>query len=219
MKPRKPYMPTKDADFLAWAKTIYKYCEDNVMEWQLDMTLLGRFGVLLDTADDKFRKNSDKSTKNRESVLEKNAAFAALKAFLQLYTNLLEGNENIPDQSIEEMGLHPRHRSAPHPHPVPTENPVLVALTLHHYEVDTYASTLQHGHPTEFLSDETYGGYMLRYKLEGDTEWKTVISTKLHYTLVFTEEEVGKRITLQAAWVNTRMQPGPWSDEVFEIIT
>jgi hypothetical protein len=184
----------------------------------LDDVLLERFGTLLDTAETKFQKNADKSVKSRESVLEKNAAFAALKAFLQLYTNVLEGNENIPDQSIEEMGLRPRHQPAHQPSPVPTENPILSAATLHHYEIDTYASTMQHGHPTEFLSDTKYGGYMLRHKFEGETEWKTVISTKLHFTLVFTEEEVGKRVILQAAWVNTRMQPGPWSDEVSEII-
>jgi hypothetical protein len=211
-------MPIKEGDFIAWAKTISKYCHDNSEAWQLDKTLLERFETLLGTADTKFQKNSDKSTKNRESVLEKNAAFAVLKDFLKLYTNLLEGNAIIPDPSIEEMGLRPRHRAAHLPGPVPTENPILSVLIRHHYEVDTYASTLQQGHPTEFLSDTTYGGYMLRHKFEGETEWKTVISTKLHFTLVFTVAEVGKRITLQAAWVNTRMQPGPWSDEVSEII-
>ncbi|MDR3197454.1 MAG: hypothetical protein LBU34_06240, partial [Planctomycetaceae bacterium] len=81
-----------------------------------------------------------------------------------------------------------------------------------------YVSTLQHAHPTQFISDTKYGGFLLRYKFEGETVWKTLISTKLHYTLSFTEEEVGKCIAMQAAWVNTRMQPGPWSDEVKVII-
>jgi hypothetical protein len=214
----KAYMPIKDADFLAWAKTIHKYCYDNMAVWQLDGEPLERFRTLLNTAEEKYQKNTDKSTKNRESVLEKKAAFAALKTFLQLYTNLLEGNEHIPDQSIEEMGLRPRHRSKHQPNPAPTESPILSVTTRHHYEVDTYASTFQSGHPSEFLSDKKYGGYMLRYKLEGDTDWKTVISTKLHYTLFFTEAEVGKRIILQAAWVNTRMQHGPWSDEISGLI-
>jgi hypothetical protein len=84
--------------------------------------------------------------------------------------------------------------------------------------VDIYVSTLQHAHPTEFLSDKKYGGFLLRYKFDDAVEWKAVISTKLHHTLIFTEDYVGKHITLQAAWVNTRMLPGPWSDEVHETI-
>ncbi|MDR3198473.1 MAG: hypothetical protein LBU34_11450 [Planctomycetaceae bacterium] len=213
------YVPRRDGEFFAWARTIHRHCLENAATWLLDAVLLEQFENLLENANEKFKKNSDLSKRNRESVAEKNAAFAALKQFLKLYINLLEGNARIPDQSILEMGLRPRHRAAPHPKPVPTTSPVLSARVLHHYEIDTYVSSLQHAHPTQSLTDEKYKGFMLRYKFEGETEWKTVISTKLHYLFVFTEKEVGKRITMQAAWVNPRIQPGPWSDEVTEIIT
>jgi hypothetical protein len=40
----------------------------------------------------------------------------------------------------------------------------------------------------------------------------------LHHTLFFEPEEEGKRILLKAAWVNHRMEAGPWSNEISEII-
>ncbi|MDR3197402.1 MAG: hypothetical protein LBU34_05980 [Planctomycetaceae bacterium] len=71
---------------------------------------------------------------------------------------------------------------------------------------------------THSAGNTKYGSFLLRYKFDGESEWKTPVSTKLRHTLIFTEEEVGKRIIMQAAWVNTRMLPGHWSDEVWEII-
>jgi hypothetical protein len=45
---------------------------------------------------------------------------------------------------------------------------------------------------------------------------KTV--TRLHYTLIFTDAEEGKHIRIQGAWINPRIQNGPWSEEVRELI-
>jgi hypothetical protein len=59
---------------------------------------------------------------------------------------------------------------------------------------------------------------MLRYKKEGDADYKTVVSTRLHHTLFFERDDEGKRVTLSAAWVNPRLEAGPWSDEISEVI-
>jgi hypothetical protein len=59
---------------------------------------------------------------------------------------------------------------------------------------------------------------MLRYKIEGDADYRTVISTRLHHTLFFEQIDEGKRISLSAAWVNPRLEPGPWCEEMAEVI-
>jgi hypothetical protein len=100
----------------------------------------------------------------------------------------------------------------------PTEAPVLTAVVGQHHDVTTYVSTLQHGHPTEYLKDGKYAGFILKYLMDGETQWQSIISTKLHYTLIFTDAEEEKYIRLQAAWVNPRIQNGPWSEEVRELI-
>jgi hypothetical protein len=211
-------MPSKDNEFIAWAKTIYKDCSDNVEVWVLDATVIAQFSDLLEAADEAFQHNSDLESRNRASVSIKNATFAALKSFLKMYIDTLEGNTNIPDEAIESMGLRPRHPHAHQPIPIPTETPVLTAVVGQHHEVTAYVSTLQHGHPTAYLKDGKYAGFILKYLVEGETQWQSVVSTKLHYALIFTDENEGKRIRLQAAWVNPRIQNGPWSEEVNELI-
>ncbi|MDR1384138.1 MAG: hypothetical protein LBJ67_09875 [Planctomycetaceae bacterium] len=214
----KGYMPRQDGAFIAWAKTIYRDCAENAPAWQLDPIFLNQFGMLLADAETKYNTNSDEELRNRATVKAKNGAFAALKQFLAMYINTLEGNPNIPDEMIESMGLRPRHPHAHEPIPVPTETPVLTAIVGQHHDVTLYVSTLQHGRPTQFLKDGKFAGFLLKYKIDGDTQWESVISTQLHYTLIFTDEDEGKHILLQAAWVNPRMQNGPWSEEVRELI-
>jgi hypothetical protein len=61
-------------------------------------------------------------------------------------------------------------------------------------------------------------GHSNPFQIDGETQWQTIVSTKLHYTLIFTDAEEGKYIRLQAAWVTPRIQNGPWSEEVRELI-
>ncbi|MDR1140614.1 MAG: hypothetical protein LBL62_02910 [Planctomycetaceae bacterium] len=218
MPQRKRYKPETDAEFIAWAGTIHRDCTQNAGMWNLDPMLLNQFSTLYDTAETKYHLNTNKDLKNRVTVNAKNAAFAVLKSFLSMYINTLEGNPNVPDEALSDMALRPRHPGAHQPIDVPTEAPVLAVIVGQHHDVTVYVSTLQHGHPTHFLKDGKYAGFMLQYKFEGETEWHTVISTKLHHILNFTEAEEGKYIILRAAWVNPRMQNGPWSDEVRELI-
>ncbi|MDR1268982.1 MAG: hypothetical protein LBK82_05605 [Planctomycetaceae bacterium] len=186
--------------------------------WGLDPTLLQQLNTSLGIAETTYQINIDKAVKSKTTTSAKNAAFVVLKQFLSAYVNLLEGNLLVPDDAIHNMGLRPRHPSAHQPLPIPDEAPVLVAIVGQHHDVTLYVSTLQHGHPTEYLKNGKYAGFILKYLIEGETQWQTVISTQLHYTLIFTDAEEGKYIRLQAAWVNPRMQNGPWSEEVRELI-
>jgi hypothetical protein len=171
-------MPVKDAEFIAWAKTIYRDCSENAPTWQLDPNLLNQFHDLVSAANSAYENNADKELRNRATVSIKDAAFATLKLFLSTYVNTLEGNTNIPDEAITSMGLRPRH---PHAHqliPVPTDAPVSTAVVGQHHDVTAYASTLQHGYPTEFLKDGKYAGFVLKYLVDGETPWQTVVSTQ-----------------------------------------
>jgi hypothetical protein len=218
MAHQKSYMPLQDSEFIAWAKVIFDTCMEHHELWELPPTILGQFETLLEDAEDKYQANSNKEARNKLSVIDKNTAFAALKSFLSTFINALEGNTLIPDSDIDKMGLRPRHQHAHQPTPPPTTAPVLTAIVGQHHDIDAYVSSLQHGHPTQYLKDGNYYGFLLKYRLEDETEWKTVLSTKLHYRLIFTEQEEGKHILMQAAWINSRLQNGPWSEEIRELI-
>jgi hypothetical protein len=211
-------MPSKDGEFIAWTANIYEECAKHATEWVLSMPLLTQFGTLYEIANSTYLVNSNKEHRNKATATAKDAAFLALKQFLTSFVNLLEGNLSVPDEAIDAMGLRPRHKHANQPIPVPTETPVLTAVVGQHHDIVVYISTLQHGHPTAHLRNGIFAGFILKYKVEGEEQWQTVISTKLHHTLIFSENEEGKHILLQAAWVNPRIQNGPWSEEVQELI-
>ncbi|MDR2756800.1 MAG: hypothetical protein LBC20_13945 [Planctomycetaceae bacterium] len=218
MANEKRYMPRKDVEFIAWAKTIYRDCETNAVIWGIDSEQLAQFADLVELADKAFQTNSNREQRNKASVYAKNAAYGNLKRFLQTFINILEGNLKIPDAAITSMGLRPRHRTAYQPIPVPTDTPVITVIVGQHNEIAVYASTLQHGHPAEFLKNEKYAGFLLKYRFEDAPQWQFVISTRLHYTLLFNDSDKGKYLLLQGAWLNPRMQNGPWSEEVRELI-
>jgi hypothetical protein len=95
----------------------------------------------------------------------------------------------------------------------------VLSVKKQHDEITVYAARPEHDHPTAGVGPEHYHGFALRYKVEGEGEVeKTVISTRLHQTLFFERADEGKRITLSAAWVNPRLETGPWSGEITEII-
>jgi hypothetical protein len=211
-------MPIKDAEFIAWAKTIFYDCSENAEAWEIASEVIAQFSDLVEIANEAFLVNSDKERRNKASVSTKDAAFLRLKQFLHTFVSALEGNLAVPDEAITAMGLRPRHPHAHQPIPVPTEAPVLTAVVGQHHDVTVYVSTLQHGHPTEYLKDGKYAGFVLKYLIDGESQWQSVVSTRLHYTLIFTDAEEGRYIRLQGAWVNPRIQNGPWSEEVRELI-
>jgi hypothetical protein len=141
-----------------------------------------------------------------------------LKNFLGTYINFLEGNLHVPDEALALMGLRPRVHHASQPLPVPGESPVL-SVVRQHDELTVYVAQPEHDHPnTTVAPRKKYYGFNLRWKFEGDAEYRHVVSTRLHVTLYFEQADETRRVILSAAWVNPRLQPGPWSDDISEVI-
>ncbi|MDR1291487.1 MAG: hypothetical protein LBK06_09830 [Planctomycetaceae bacterium] len=218
MAHQKGCAPRKENDFMTWVKTICRDCTEEAVAWQLDPVLLQQFIKLTATAESKFNINANKLTKNRVSVTEKNAAFKELKLFLSTFISSLIGNTNISDNKIKEMGLRPRRRSGHLPSSEPDEAPVLRVVVGQNHKLTVYVSSLQLGHPTHSVNPKKYFGFILQYKIDGENQWETVLSTKSRHLLLFSDAERGKYITLKAAWLNSRLQKGTWSENVKELI-
>jgi hypothetical protein len=201
---------------LAEAKNINNQCHAHT-DWSVEPTRLTQFDTLLAAAQSAYEANRDPATKNATTAITKRTAFAELKNFLSLFINYLEGNIAVPDDAIELMGLRPRHPHAHQPLPAPPEAPVISARK-QHGEITIYAAKPEHDQPTSGVAPTHYHGFLLYYKFKGEAEYKNVVSTRLHHTLYFEPEDDGKRILFKAAWVNSRMQHGPWSNEISEII-
>ena len=207
-----------DAEVLAHANTINSQCHQHEPDWNIDANRLATFDTVLFNANTAYQANSDKATKNAITVANKNAAFGELKHNMGTFINYLELNTQVPDAALDAMGLRPRQHHAHLPLPRPAEQLVL-SVKKQHDEITVYAARPEQDQPTAGVGPTSYHGFALRYRVEGENEVeKTVISTRLHHTLFFERTDEGKRVFLSAAWVNPRLEEGPWSGEISEII-
>jgi hypothetical protein len=213
----KSILQQSDSSVIALAKTVYEECTTHSAEWSIEPARLATLGAAVTNSETAYAANSNKATKNATTVAYKDAAIGELKHVLAVFITYLEINLSVPDAALAAMGLRPRHHTAVQPLPRPDES-LLLSVVKQHDELTVYAERPEHGQPTTSVGPKRYHGFALRYKIEGDTDEKTVISTRLHHTLFFSHEDEGKRITLSGAWVNPRLETGPWSAEITEII-
>jgi hypothetical protein len=206
-----------DSQFMAFANTINEQCSEHATEWKLDTERLGPLNTLTSNASTAYNANSDKATRNLITSTNKKAAFGELKHFLSLFINYLEGNESVPDEALEIMGLRPRTHHVHEPLPRPDEAP-MVLVVKQHDEMTVYVSRAELGHPTQSSKLNRYHGFKLRWRFADETASHIEMSTRLHCTLHFDRADETRRIVMSAAWVNPRLEEGPWSEDITEII-
>jgi hypothetical protein len=205
-----------DAECLAQANTINEQCHAH-LEWNIDPQRQSAFDTLLSNANNSYRLNLDKATKNAITAANKKVDFGELKHFLGPFIDYLEVNTNVPDAALQFMGLRSREHHAHQPLPRPTDPPVISVRKLHD-ELTVYAAQPEHDQPTAGVAPKHYHGFIIRTRHEGEDTYQTVVSNRLHHTLFFERADEGKRIFISAAWVNPRLEPGPWCEEIGEII-
>lgn len=206
-----------EAQLLAQLNGINTQCQENKTQWQLEDDRLADYGLALTNANNAYAANNDPVTKNAFTVANKNAAIGELKHSASTFIDYLELNTHVPDSALDAMGLRPRHHTGSHPLPKPAEQPV-ATVKQHHEEITVYVSQPEHDHPTSTVAPQKFHAFMVRYKLQGDAKYLTAVSMRLHHTLYFEHEDRGKEVLLATAWVNPRLEPGPWSDEISVII-
>jgi hypothetical protein len=198
---------------MAWARSVNDRCTEYQAEWGLTPALMQKLNTLTQDAYTAYWNNLNPSIHNHASWVIKVAAITALRVFLRTFVAILRTNEAISESNIEAMGLQPRKRHNRRPLLAPTEAPKVEVISRTSHEVRVYVSVESYGHATKSLTRKAYHGFVVRYHKEGDTEWQSKYSTRLHTDLLFTDEDSGKRLTLMAAWINPRLQHGPWSAE------
>jgi hypothetical protein len=206
-----------DSDFLSQAKGIAAECNAHKIDWDIDTDRLNGFISLLTNANNAYTANSDRTTKNAITSAIKKAAFGELKHYLGTFVSYLEVNNSVPDAALAAMGLRPRHQPVHLPSPPPAEQPAIL-IKKQHDEMTVYVSRPRYDQPNSTVAPVHACGFMLRYRMEGDAQYQTAISTRLHHTLFFEQSDDGKRVYLAAAWINSRLEPGPWSREISAII-
>ena len=212
-------IPTKNHEYLAFVENIKDKVTKNATAWVVPKGPLEQLTNLQAQAQAAYKANSNPETKNRHSSEVLKFALAELKPFVSRFTNLLLGLPRVPDDEIAAMGLRPRRPKKREPSPAPHTMPELGMRVGERHETAAFVSTLQHGHPTQHLTDShVHYAFILRYRFEGETDWKIKLSVSKRMYLTFADEDVGKFLHAQAAWLNRRLEMGPWSEEAVVLI-
>jgi hypothetical protein len=189
-------------------------------QWNLDTQRLAALKAANDHLDATLKANDQPETKNHFTVIAKNEAVAALKTILRGFINYLIGKtDKITDENLRQMGIPPRHHTRHEPLPPPAEAPVVVIRTGHNHDADLYFFDNQAGHPTQYLANPNYYAVLLKHRLKDEKECQQLTVTRKHLTLHFDPAAAGKELEVTAAWLNPRLEPGPWSDLEAAIIT
>jgi hypothetical protein len=206
--------PTREREFIAWALNLDARCTEQQQQWNLNPASVQTLNELTHIADTAYQHNCNPETCNRRSRAGKKTSIAALRAFLRFFVYALLSNEAVSENDLKAMGLPSRKRHARQPLPVPADAPAVSVEATQGHEVRVFVRVPQHNHPTESLTRKAYHGFAVRYRKDDEAEWHEEHSTRLHTILVFNSEDTGKHLTLAAAWINPRLQRGPWSNEI-----
>jgi hypothetical protein len=214
---RSSFLERPDGQFIASANTIKDQCTQHAAEWHIDQERLNTLTVLTANANTAYEANSDRATRNHITATNKKAAFGELKHFLSIFINYLEGNLSVPDETLAIMGLRSREHHAHLPLPRPEET-AAVTVVRQHDEMTVYVARAEQGQPTRSTTRASYRGFKIRWRFEDETAYRTEISTRLHYTIHFDRKDEGRRVVIAVAWVNPRLEEGPWSGDIAEVV-
>ncbi|MDR0750582.1 MAG: hypothetical protein LBF62_13580 [Tannerellaceae bacterium] len=206
-----------DGKVLAYITDACTQCTEHATEWKIEPERLAELTARTEAAQKAYEANLNRSLRNHITTVAKDNALRELKLFFSLFTNYLIGNTAVPDEALAAMNIRPRIRPARYPLPVPAETPLL-SVAIQHGEIAVYAVRSDMGQPAGGVQHKPYHGFKIRWKFDGEEAWRIELSTRLKHILCFEAKDEGRRITLSIAWVNPRLQEGPWSNPVSQVI-
>jgi hypothetical protein len=216
----KDYIPESDGKFLEWAKFLFANVKEHATAWNLTAASWAKITPLLKTYETAYTKAQDPN-RGKADVLEKNEARDVLKKAVRQYVKeYLTNNHLITDDDRERIGL-PVHDTKPTPAPPVTDMPV--------GEVD-FSTRMRHslhvkmGKLTGKAKPGHVNGFEVWSKIGGDpptddSQWSYAgFSSRSPMTIDYPQSDTGKTVYYRFRWVNTRNQPGPWSEGIVSAI-
>lgn len=218
----KDYIPDSDADFDLWRSAFDKYLKDNLASLGLtagDLTALNALHTAWESALSDYL--NKKALANAALAL-KDTAREELIAAIRALVRQLQANPSTTDQQRAGLGITIPDETRTLT-PVPTTNPIGqidTSLPLQH-TIDFRDSQT----PNRKAKPEGCKGCQIWYFIGAqppasmDEYHYAATDSRTPYVLQFDMEDAGKTVHYRLRWVNTRDEPGPWSEPITATIT
>ncbi|MDR1983395.1 MAG: hypothetical protein LBQ28_01010 [Prevotellaceae bacterium] len=209
----KTYLPSKDAELVAWGNNFTVQVAANAAAWEITTTEVTDLQRKFDNFQALFS-HACSPEKTSIIVAQKNEAREIFKETVRGLVNFRLRNPVITADQRIALGLHVR-KTKPSPIPVPATRPeldidVLDVRRLKIHFRDMYSSS----------KAKPYGisGAVIIYAAldtppaDHNMLMRSTLATRTPYTLEFTEEERGKTVYVACCWQNKKGKNGPWSE-------
>jgi hypothetical protein len=209
------FIPRQDADFLRWQTNFLTVLGKNLTRLGFPNETYQELLGLSTTFSDDFTLADSPETRTKATVQMKNDARKALEQRLrETIAEYLTHNHLLTDADRDNMGL-PIHDTKLTMTPLPTDMPVgeVGTGTRQQHYIRVKSGTLTgEGKPPKVHGVEVWR------KVGGeppadDSEYTFVcMSTRTAIVIDYPLTDTGKTVHYRFRWVNSRNQPGPWSE-------
>jgi hypothetical protein len=216
------YIPDTDADFELWRSSFDKYLKDNLASLGLTAGNIAPLNTLQTAWESALIAAGNAKAAYDASVALKTDARRQLEDAVRALVRQLQSNPATTNEQRAGLGI-----TVPDTKrtltPVPTTNPI--------GQVDT---SLPLQHTIEFRDSQTPNRKARPEGYRGCQIWHFIgaqppasieqyefvaTDTRSPYVLHFDVEDAGKTVHYRLRWVNTRDEPGPWSEPLTATIT
>jgi hypothetical protein len=210
------YLPASDQSLLIWVVNLLnQLAAAGLARWGFPEDVYQALVLLRDDYAQKLETANEPATRTKAAVQAKNDSRKALKAAIrQAVKEYLTNNHTVTNQDRDNLGL-PVYDKKPTQAPLPTDMPVGEVNTSKHQQHTLHVKA---GSLTGKTRPPKVRGFEVWHKLGGDppasdAEWVYMnFSSRSSLLINYPQTEVGKTVYYRFRWMNTRNQPGPWSE-------
>jgi hypothetical protein len=212
------YIPRQDGKFLEWVKFLFAYVQEHTMNWNINPSALNDITPLLEKFETDYAK-AENPNRGKADVTAKNESRDTLQAAVRHYVKeFLAYNSLVTDEDRRHMAL-PVHDKKPTPSPgvlaMPEGEVDFSKHQMHRLFVKSPTGKAKPTHAHGFEAWRKVGGDAPAT----DSEWAYAnFTSRSPLQLDYPLADVGKTVYYRFRWVNTRNQPGPWSDTINAVI-
>ena len=218
-------IPQSDTGFHNFQTSLMKNVIDNATQWRIPTDVIDELIVLRDIWNDCWKNASNRKTRTQTDVGNKNIARtnykAKLRPFIQAYVRhnmFMTGSNQIA------CGIKPRDTKPTRVQKPDTIPSLLFKATSGREIIVTYRITSGDEGSTTLAKPKGVTRIELAYSIGVEPQYSsdcpTVItfSRNRHRLRDLHEEHHGKKLYCFARWVNSRNEPGSWSQRFMVII-
>jgi hypothetical protein len=209
------YLPKSDRAFLGWVVNFTKHLFPSLTRFGFPEDVYQELAAMRNDFEQKLETAEEPATRTKTTVQVKNDAHNALEHRIrQVVKEYLANNHTVTNGDRDDLGL-PIHDVKPTPSPQPTDMPVGEVDTSKHQQHSVHVKT---GTLTGKSKPPKVHGFEVWHKVGGDppandSEWVYAnFSSRSPLLINYPQTEVGKTVYYRFRWVNSRNQPGPWSE-------